>query len=153
MKISVTTEYVQENVQALRELREGVPREARLGVEMGLKPIVSALKEYPAVPTYVGSQKRPHLVGLNTYRRTGMYGREISQPLVSYTEGEIVGTIVSKAPYSKWVRGDLSGYLGAWMHLNIWEPVQDIVDRLLPQAQQRIEAGIEALIKRLGLGG
>lgn len=149
MKISVTVEGAQENIEALRQFKEQTPAEFQVALAAGMKPIVGAMKQYPPQPPYMGAPTTGRIV---SYRRTGNYGARITGPYVEQHGNEIVGYINSGASYSTYLRGDLAGYPGAYMHIGIWQTLTEIIAKLLPQTQSRIERQLSSLINRLGLG-
>ncbi len=152
MRLSREVTGLSEKREALQKFRDELPTETAVGLTAGLQPIVGAMKLYPPQPPYMGM--RGYGTGpIRTYVRTNNYGQRISQPVITRAADATIGTITSGADYSRWLRGTPEGdYLGAWMHRPFWRSLVDILKQYVPRAIEQVDAQINRLIARLGLG-
>lgn len=125
-----------ETVLALKEFGYALPDEIADSIQTDGFAMYYALATYPPPPD--GS----------TYVRTYYYQDSIDLQL-AYNAGAVELLIHQAAPYAIYLRGDLEGYPGAWMHVGRWRTLQNIVDAFLPVIKARLQARIDALIARL----
>ena len=143
MKITLEVEGTSEKSSALKHVTTGMPKALDIGLTAGMQPIASRMRAYPAQP----APRNPK----HAYARTNKYRDMTIGPLVQYMGSGVEGKITSSAPHSIYVRGDLEGYPGAWMHLGVWQPVQEIVDEETPHIVERIQQQVDQLIEEAGL--
>jgi hypothetical protein len=139
VSFQITVEGLTEKQEALRAFGGQFQDAVDEGLREGGAPIVYDLQSYPDEPAN------------SSYTRTFDYMHSITpvdMTIVSPGVFEASGHM----PYDIFLRGTSDGsYLGAWMHLNIWVPLVDIVQNRIQGVYDAIGRSISDLAARLGL--
>lgn len=136
MKIELIVTGADKNEQGLRALRREIPLETQIEVWESNAVLESELMTYP--PERQGSK----------YVRTFGYQRDVEVvPKITTWGAEIKAT--QYAPQSRYLRGDLEGYGGAWMHRGRWKTLTAILESFLNGFINRLVRRLERLILRV----
>ena len=146
MRFKLTTKNIDTWTRKLEAARKDIPDELRLAGVEAIELFHQETASYPPQPPYMGM--RNYGVHVKTYRRTGTYGRE------QFANVRLVGPVVqatleTPTPYSIWLRGDLKGYPGAWMHTPFWKSLARIIQDNLPRAVAVLRARLSSYIRRM----
>lgn len=116
-----------------------------------IPPAVESELTQAAFPVYFNLADYPSPRPGQKYVRTFEYRRLLSYVIES--AGNVVMlTFKQGAAYSRYLRGDGDKYPGAWMHVGRWRSLKDIIDTFTPVVEFKLQAAVQRLISRLGLG-
>lgn len=138
MRITTEIDGLDETIQALNTLAEEAPDELGAGLKIAGLPVVTALQTYPPPP--------PN----SSYQRTYAYQRSI-QSAVDVVGRNAYFAAWSDSPYEIYLRGNLEGYPGAYMHVGRWRTLVNIWETFSAVVSAQLQRRLEALISRLGL--
>lgn len=118
--------------RGLQDLRLKIPLVGRQTMWDWLVEIRRKLKIYPAKRT---GQK---------YKRTYRLGRGWNIRKASENSYYLQNT----TPYTKWVQGNAYGQMQAWMHVDRWSLMRDIVDQDIDLLPKRLAERITTVARR-----
>jgi hypothetical protein len=136
MKIEMIVTGVEQNAKGLRQLRREIPMEAADEAHASSGVLRSALTMYPAQPE-----------GTN-YQRTYNYERGVDVDPKATNYGATIEA-TQAAPYSIYLRGDLSGRGPAWMHRGRWDSLVAILEAFLNRFVNNLIRRLERLIAQV----
>ena len=138
MKMSVEITGLTQTQQALDTVKNGLHPEIEGALAEGLLPIENEIASYPPRTT--------------SYKRTGDYGASVGMTVETEGYGDIVAQVGPNLTsvfvrYAQWVRGIWQGRGPAWMHVDWWESITSIGERMIPDAIEAIQARVDSFIK------
>lgn len=158
----IKVEGLNETITAMREARAKLPPELQLIAAEATLPVLEAVASYPPQPApknedyvYMRGQGTKYMPTGKIYKLSSQqYGKTAHQ--FTRSDGkDIIAGVATPATYSLYLRGDVdpgSKFYDrpAYMHKGIWETLVNIVTRLLPLIQNKVNTRIQAFIRRLG---
>ena len=145
---------LEEEIAALRKFSDQLPPRLKLGMYEAFLPVKNAIQTYPPQPP-PRNPNREYIRGVGSQYvptgRTRYTSEKYGQSTTMYFSGDTSLTIESPASYASFIRGDLDGYTGAWMHQGVWDSLQSIVDQAMPDIEEKLESAVNDLIEESDL--
>lgn len=152
VKILIEAEGLKEAIAKMDSAKEDIPQALMLGMYEALEPVKQDTTSYPAQQSHI-NPRYTYIRGVGTqyittggvpgriYRTSQHYGQ--TQTITVEKNGSsIEGSLNTGASYWRYLRGDLEGYEGAWMHRAIWTPISTIVNRHMARIAELLETRI-----------
>lgn len=148
MRILLESEGLKEAIAKMESAQTAVPNEIRLAMYEALEPVKNDTVTYPAQPPprnpkyiYVRGSGTQYVPTGHMQRTSEKYDK--SQTITVEKNGnDVEGTLNSGASYWRWLRGDMDGYEGAWMHKGVWKPIKAIWESHVPRIVSLFELRI-----------